>query len=85
MAPTHVLCWASQAADGRAPTPFAEHACPDAHIHARAALPMSRDPVTEFVRLLFVEYDFDGAQAQLALCEEVCRPVGCQSYLPFAL
>jgi hypothetical protein len=32
-----------------------------------------RDPVTEFVRLLFVEYDFDGAQAQLALCEEVCH------------
>jgi translation initiation factor 3 subunit E len=29
------------------------------------------DPVTEFVRCLFVDYDFDGAQAQLAKCEEV--------------
>ncbi|KAL4450235.1 hypothetical protein ABPG77_010904 [Micractinium sp. CCAP 211/92] len=29
------------------------------------------DPVTEFVRCLFVECDFDGAQEQLAKCEEV--------------
>ncbi|KAI3430214.1 hypothetical protein D9Q98_004812 [Chlorella vulgaris] len=29
------------------------------------------DPVTEFVRCLFVEYDFEGAQEQLAKCEEV--------------
>ncbi|EFN52550.1 hypothetical protein CHLNCDRAFT_138996 [Chlorella variabilis] len=29
------------------------------------------DPVTEFVRCLFVDYDFDGAQEQLAKCEEV--------------
>ncbi|KAL4421607.1 hypothetical protein ABPG75_010898 [Micractinium tetrahymenae] len=29
------------------------------------------DPVTEFVRCLFVDCDFDGAQEQLAKCEEV--------------
>ena len=33
--------------------------------------PLCSDPVTEFVRCLFVDYDFDGAQAQLAKCEEV--------------
>lgn len=27
------------------------------------------DPVTEFLRCLFVEYDFDGAQEQLAKCD----------------
>lgn len=30
-----------------------------------------RDPITEFLRCLFVEADFDGAQAWLAQCEEV--------------
>ena len=29
------------------------------------------DPITEFVRCLFVDYNFDGAQEQLAKCEEV--------------
>lgn len=30
-----------------------------------------RDPVTEFLRCLFVDYDFEGAQEQLARCEQV--------------
>jgi translation initiation factor 3 subunit E len=30
-----------------------------------------RDPVTEFLRLLYVEYDFEGAQAALAACPDV--------------
>ena len=31
------------------------------------------DPVTEFLRKLFVEYDFQGARESLAECEEVRR------------
>lgn len=30
-----------------------------------------RDPVTDFLHCLFVDFDFEGAQAQLAKCEEV--------------
>lgn len=29
------------------------------------------DPITEFLRCLFVDFDFDGAQEQLKLCEDV--------------
>jgi translation initiation factor 3 subunit E len=31
-----------------------------------------RDPVTEFLRLLLVEFDFDGAQRSLKECERLC-------------
>ena len=40
------------------------------------------DPITDFLTALFVEYDFDGAQAKLAACEEVLAKdfflVGCK-------
>jgi len=29
------------------------------------------DPLTEFIRLLFIKYDFDGAEAELKKCEHV--------------
>lgn len=32
-----------------------------------------RDPITEFLRLLFVEFDFDAAQQTLKECETVCQ------------
>ena len=30
-----------------------------------------RDPVTEFIECLYVNFDFDGAQAKLAECDKV--------------
>ena len=30
-----------------------------------------RDPVTEFIECLYVNFDFDGAQSKLAECEKV--------------
>ncbi|GJN22925.1 hypothetical protein PR202_gb10534 [Eleusine coracana subsp. coracana] len=31
-----------------------------------------KDPITEFLECLYVNYDFDGAQKKLAECEQVC-------------
>lgn len=30
-----------------------------------------RDPVTKFIECLYITFDFDGAQQQLQICEEV--------------
>lgn len=32
-----------------------------------------RDPITEFLECLYVNFDFDRAQQQLRDCETVCR------------
>ena len=35
-----------------------------------------RDPITEFLECLYVNFDFDGAQQKLVECETVSNPMG---------
>jgi translation initiation factor 3 subunit E len=44
-----------------------------------------KDPITEFLECLYVNYDFDGAQQKLIECEQVSLPFFFSIFIPIML